>query len=176
MRRVVLAALVAAFVLPAAALGAGEVKHASAARFPHVELTVIAPSSSQTPPTLLENGRPVAGLEAKNLASSKSVVVCIDRSRSMIGGPLADAAGAAREFVGAKAPTDRVAICAFGSEAATLTRFSTATIDSDSVLRTMEVDSVKGTALYDAVVQSSHLLGGEQNKARILVLLTDGAD
>jgi tight adherence protein B len=175
-RRVVLAALVAALVLPAAALGAGEVKHASAARFPHVELTIVAPSSSQTPPTLLENGRPVAGLEAKNLASSKSVVVCIDRSRSMIGAPLADAAGAAREFVGAKAATDRVAICAFGSEAATLTRFSTATIDSDSVLRTMEVDAVNGTALYDAVVQSSHLLGGEQNKARILVLLTDGAD
>jgi tight adherence protein B len=175
-RRVVLAALVAALVVPAAALGAGEVKHASAARFPHVELTVVAPSSSPTPPTLLENGRPVAGLEAKNLGSSKSVVVCIDRSRSMIGSPLAGAASGARQFVAAKSPSDRIAICAFGSEAATLTRFSTSTIDSDAVLRTLEVDAVKGTALYDAVVQSSHLLGGEQNKARVLVLLTDGAD
>ncbi len=176
MRRVVLAALVVALVVPAAALGAGEVQHASAARFPHVELTVVAPTPSPTPPTLLENGRPVAGLEAKNLGSSKSVVVCIDRSRSMIGAPIENAASGARQFVTAKSPSDRIAICAFGSEAATLTRFSTSTIDADAALRTMEVDSVKGTALYDAVVQSSHLLDGEQNKARVLILLTDGAD
>src|ERR671931_2561800 len=47
-RRAVLAVLVAALALPAAALGAGEVKHASASAFPHVELTVVAPYSTQT--------------------------------------------------------------------------------------------------------------------------------
>jgi tight adherence protein B len=175
-RRVVLAALLAALVLPAAALGAGEIKHASAARFPHVELTVVAPSSSQTPPTLLENGRPVAGLEATNLGSSKSVVVCIDRSQSMTGKPIVDAAASARAFAAAKSPSDRIAVCTFGSEAEILTRFSTSTIDADAALRTMGVDSVRGTALYDAIVQSSHLLGGEQNQARVLIILSDGVD
>jgi tight adherence protein B len=175
-RRAVLAVLVAALALPAAALGAGEVKHASVSAFPHVELTVVAPSSTQTPPTLRENGRPVAGLEARNLGSSKSVVVCIDRSRSMGGQPLVDATTGAREFVAAKAPSDRISICSFGSEAESLTRFSTATIDADAVLRTMAVDAVQGTALYNAIVDSSHLLGGEQNEARVLIVLTDGAD
>jgi hypothetical protein len=168
MRRVACAALLAALVLPAAALGAGEVKHASATNFPHVELTVVAPSSTQTPPKIRENGRPVAGLEATNLGSSKSVVVCIDRSQSM--------AGQASAFLAAKSPSDRISICAFGSEAESLTRFSTSTIDSDTVLRTIYVDTVKGTALYDAVVQSAHQLATEQSGARVLVLLSDGAN
>jgi tight adherence protein B len=175
-RRALLAVLLAALVLPAGALGAGEVKHASATGFPHIELTVVAPTPTQAPPTLRENGRPVAGLEAKNLGSSKSVVVCIDRSKSMAGQPLADATSGAREFVAGKSPADRISVCAFGSEAESLTRFSTATIDADAVLRTMGVDTVTGTALYNAIVQSAHLLGGEQNEARVLILLTDGAD
>jgi tight adherence protein B len=175
-RRVVLAVLCAALVLPAGAFGAGEVKHASATGFPHIEVTAVAPSSIQTPPTLRENGRPVAGLQARNLGSSKSVVVCIDRSKSMAGQALADATSGAREFVAGKSPADRISVCAFGNQAESLTRFSTATIDADAVLRTMGVDTVSGTALYNAVVQSANLLGGEQNEARVLILLTDGAD
>jgi tight adherence protein B len=175
-RRVAFAVLVAALVLPAAALGSGEVKHATAAGFPHIELTVVASSSSQTPPKLRENGRPVAGLEATNLGSSKSVVVCIDRSRSMAGQAIADATSGARAFVAAKAPSDRIAVCSFASEAESLTRFSTSTIDADTVLRELAVDPVKGTALYDAVVQSARQLAGEQSGARVLILLTDGAN
>jgi tight adherence protein B len=173
-RRIAFAVLVAALVLPAAALGAGEIKQATAAAFPHVRLTVVAPSPTETPPKLRENGRPVAGLEATNLGSSKSVVVCIDRSHSMAGQAIADATSGARAFVAAKSPTDRISICAFGSEAESLTRFSTSTIDSDTVLRTMGVDDEVGTALYDAVVQSAQQLAGEQSGARVLVLLTDG--
>jgi len=175
-RWVACAVLLAALVLPAAALGAGEVKHANATNFPHVELTVVAPSSTQTPPKIRENGRPVAGLEATNLGSSKSVVVCIDRSHSMAGQAIADATSGARAFLAAKSPSDRISICAFGSEAESLTRFSTSTIDSDTVLRTMYVDTVKGTALYDAVVQSAHQLATEPSGARVLVLLSDGAN
>jgi tight adherence protein B len=175
-RRVAFAVLVATLVLPAAALGSGEVKHATAAGFPHIELTVVASSSSQTPPKLRENGRPVAGLEATNLGSSKSVVVCIDRSRSMAGQAIADATSGARAFVAAKAPSDRIAVCSFASEAESLTRFSTSTIDADTVLRELAVDPVKGTALYDAVVQSARQLVGEQSGARVLILLTDGAN
>jgi tight adherence protein B len=173
-RRVVLAALVAALVIPAAALGAGEVKHASAARFPHVELTVVAPSSSQTPPTLLENGRPVAGLQATNLGAKKSVVLAVDRSQSMDGEPLVAASAAARAFVAAKPPSDRIAVTTFATETVALTGFSTSTIDADAALRSISIDPVVGTRLYDDVVLSSNLLAAETNGARILILVTDG--
>jgi tight adherence protein B len=175
-RQVAVAFLLAALVLPAAALGAGEVKQVDASGFPRVQLTVVAPSSTQTPPVLKENGRPVAGLRATNLGRSKSLVACIDRSRSMNGQAFVDATNGARSFIAAKTPADRVAVCAFASEAISLTPFSTSTTDSDSALRQLAVDAVPGTALYDAVVMASHLLGGETNQARVLVVLTDGAN
>jgi tight adherence protein B len=175
-RRVAVAILLAALVLPAAALGAGEVKHVDASGFPRVELTVVAPSTSETPPVLKENGRPVAGLRATNLGRSKSMVACIDRSQSMEGQAFVDATAGARSFIAAKTPADRVAVCAFGSQAIPLTRFSTTTTDSDSALRQLAVDPVRGTALYDAIVMASHMLAGETNQARVLVLLTDGAN
>jgi tight adherence protein B len=173
-RRLVLAALVLALAVPAAALGAGEVKHATAARFPHVELTVVAPSSSQTPPTLLENGRPVAGLQAINLGAKKSVVLAVDRSQSMAGEPLAAATAAARAFVAAKPASDRIAVTTFATESVALTGFSTSTIDADTALRSISIDPVVGTRLYDDVVLSSSLLAAETNGARILILVTDG--
>jgi tight adherence protein B len=176
-RRVALAAFVLALIVPTAALAAGaEVKHVGASDWPKVELTVVAPSPSLTAPTLTENGRAVAGLNKHNLGEAKSVVVAIDRSRSMLGQAIYDAANGAREFIAAKAPGDRVALVAFGSEASALTQFSTSTIDADTVLRQLDVDSTKGTALYDAVVQSADLLGRETNPARVLVLLTDGSN
>ena len=176
MRRVAYAVLLAALVLPAAALGAGEVKHASATNFPHVELTVVAPSSTQTPPTIRENDRPVAGLEALNLGDHKSVVLAVDRSRSMLGKPLADATAAARAFVAAKPATDRIAVTTFATQAFALTGFSTSTIDADGALRTMSVDPVEGTKLYDDVVLSARMLAGEPLPARVIILVTDGQE
>jgi len=173
-RRVAYAVLVAALVLPAAALGAGEVKHASATNFPHVELTVVAPSSTQTPPKIRENGRPVAGLEATNLGSSKSVVLAIDRSQSMEGQPLADATAAARGFIAAKPAADRIAVTTFATQVLALTSFSTSTIDADGALHTIAVDPINGTKLYDDVVLSAHMLSSEPFGARVLILVTDG--
>jgi len=175
-RRVAYAVLLAALVLPAAALGAGEVKHASATNFPHVQLTVVAPSSTQTPPKIRENGRPVAGIEATNLGVHKSVILAVDRSRSMLGKPLADATAAARAFVAAKPATDRIAVTTFATQAFALTGFSTSTIDADGALRTMSVDPVEGTKLYDDVVLSSRMLAGEPLPARIIILVTDGQE
>ncbi|HEU5241487.1 MAG TPA: peroxidase family protein, partial [Ornithinibacter sp.] len=50
------------------------------------------------------------------------------------------------------------------------------TIDADSALRTITADSVRGTALYDAVVDGSNMLGTENLPARVLILLTDGSN
>ena len=60
------------------------------------------------------------------------------------------------------------------SRAIQLTRFSSSTIDADDSLRVLGVDSKSGTALYDAVGLSTRMLSTEQERARVLVLLTDG--
>jgi tight adherence protein B len=167
-------ALLAVLVLAPAAYAAGDVKAVDTAEFPRIKLTVLAPSTSTTAPGLTQNGQPVAGLEATNVGASKSVVIAIDRSQSMAGQALDQATAAARAFVAAKPPADRVSVLAFGSTAFSLTGFSTSTTDADSALRTITPDTVRGTALYDAVVDGSHLLAGETMPARILILLTDG--
>jgi tight adherence protein B len=174
-RRVVLA-LLAALVLVPAAFAAGDVKDVDSSGFPRMRVTVVAPSTSTVAPSLMQNGDAVAGLTATNVGASKSVVIAIDRSQSMSGPALAEATAAARAFIAAKPPADRVSVLAFGSSAISLTGFSTSTIDADSALRTITTDSVRGTALYDAVVEGSNMLATEALPARVLILLTDGSN
>jgi tight adherence protein B len=171
-----LLAIAAVLILAPAAYAAGEVKAVDTSEFPRISVTVLAPSTTSQAPGLTQNGAPVAGLTATNLGASKSVVIAIDRSRSMAGQALDQATAAARAFVAAKPPADRVSVLAFGSTAFSLTGFSTSTTDAESALRTITPDTVAGTALYDAVVNGSHLLGGETMPARVLILLTDGAN
>jgi tight adherence protein B len=174
-RRAVLALLAALIIVPAA-LAAGEIKAVDTGGFPRIQATVVAPSTTTQAPGLTENGKPVAGLTATNLGASKSVVIAIDRSQSMAGEALAQATAAARAFVGAKPPADRVSVLAFGSKAVSLTGFSTSTIDADSALRNVTADTAPGTALYDAAVEGSNMLGAETMPARVLILLTDGSN
>jgi tight adherence protein B len=174
--RVLGAAAVAALALPAAALAGVELRNVDASAYPEIHLTVVSSEASATAPDVLENGAPVTGLEARNLGDTKSVVLAIDRSRSMNGKPLADAIAAAGSFVGDKAQADRISLVAFGSTAFTLTRFSAATIDSDVALRTLALDETAGTALYDAIVLAARALDAEPTSGRVIVILTDGRD
>jgi len=64
----------------------------------------------------------------------------------------------------------------FGSHAVQLTKFSTSTIDADDALNVLDIDSKNGTALYDAVAVATRMLKTEKDRARVLVLLTDGND
>jgi tight adherence protein B len=175
-RRVLALVLAVLLVAPATTLAATQVKDLDTREYPRLRLTVVTPSPSETPPTVKENGRAVAGLDVSNLGSSKSIVLAIDRSASMNGQAIVDAIAGARAFVGAKPPGDRLAVAAFGSEAVALTDFSTSTLDADSALRALNVDPVRGTALYDAVVLGTRALAVEENPARVLILLTDGND
>jgi tight adherence protein B len=172
--RRILLALLAALVLVPAAFAAGEVKDVDSSGFPRMRVTVVAPSPSGVPPTLTQNGDPVAGLTATNLGASKSVVLVVDRSRSMAGQPLVDATAAARSFVAAKPPEDRIAVVTYATQVVALTGFSTATIDADTALRSIAVDSIVGTKMNDGVVLSSHLLAAEQLQSRVIILVTDG--
>ena len=144
--------------------------------YPTFRATLVAPVASDSAPTLTENGRRVIDLSAQNLASAKSVVVAVDRSRSMAGQKITDAGRAARSFVASKAPSDRVGVVVFGSHAVQLTKFSTSTIDADDALNVLDIDSKNGTALYDAVAVATRMLKTEKDRARVLVLLTDGTD
>jgi tight adherence protein B len=167
----------AALLAPLAASAGVTLRGVDTTKYPTVRATLVAPVASRNAPTLTENGRKVVDLTTQNLASTKSVVVAIDRSQSMEGRRLQDAVEAARTFVAAKAPTDRVAIVVFGSEAVSLTSFSSSTTDSDDALRAMKADSKSGTALYDGLQLSSQMLSHEQGGgARVVILLTDGQD
>jgi Mg-chelatase subunit ChlD len=115
--RILLAALFVALVAPTAAAASLNLRNVDASGYPTVRATLVAPVAAEAPPTLTENGRRVVDLRALNLASAKSVIVAIDRSRSMSGAKLDDAAAAAGEFLAAKAGSDRVSVVVFGSSA-----------------------------------------------------------
>jgi tight adherence protein B len=160
----------------AAAAGGLDLRGVDTSEYPTISASVVTPTPSSSAPSLRENGTPVVGFEAENLARAKSVVLAIDRSQSMRGAPLTDASSAARAFLAAKPTADRIAVLAVGFRALPLTTFSSATIDADQALRGISSDGKYGTALWDSVVVSSQLLASEELPARVLILLTDGQE
>lgn len=164
-------------VLPGVAAAAGsKFTSVDTSGYPTVRATVVTAETVGRAPALTENGTPVVGYRAVNLGREKSVVLVVDRSQSMLGRAIVDASAAARAFVASKPARDRVAVVSVGRRAVQLTSFSSSTAEADAALRTLEVDGVRGTALYDAVVLSSHALAADVHPTRVLVLLTDGQE
>lgn len=176
LRRALVAAVVAALAAPVAADAKVTLRGVDAGAYPTLRVTLVSPTTGSAPPTLTENGRPVVDLRAANLAAAKSIVLAIDRSRSMAGTKLADALDAARQFLHTKAASDRVAVVAFGSKAQQLSPFSSSTADANDALGTLAIDKRSGTALYDALQLSAGLLGSQSDRSHVVVLLTDGRD
>jgi len=169
-----IAALAFAFLFAGAASAAVELKGVDASAYPAVRMSVVTPSPTTRPPSLLENGRPVTGLLAENLGRAKSVVLAVDRSQSMKGKPFSDAVAAAYAFLGAKHREDRVAVATFATKPVLLTGFSTSAADAQSALRSLAVDPVEGTTLYDSLVQSARALSSEPHAGRVILAVTDG--
>lgn len=164
-------------VLPGVAAAAGsKFTSVDTSGYPTVRATVVTPKPVGRAPALTENGTPVVGYRAVNLGREKSVVLVVDRSQSMLGRAIVDASAAARAFVASKPARDRVAVVSVGRRAVQLTSFSSSTAEADAALRTLEVDGVRGTALYDSVVLSSQALAADVHPTRVLVLLTDGQE
>jgi tight adherence protein B len=160
-----------------AAAGSGvRITAVDTSAYPSVRVTVVTPQPAAKAPRLNEDGQPVVGFTAKNFGREKSVVLLFDRSQSMLGRAMQDATAAARSFVRSKPASDRIAVVAVGKQAFQLTGFSSGTSEADSALRGLEVDKVRGTALYDAVVLSSELLAADVHQSRVLVLVTDGQE
>ena len=179
MRRTTLAGLSLALLLllPGVAGAAGSsISTVDLSGYPTVRATIVTSTPTTKAPPLRENGKPVIGFEATNFGREKSVVLAVDRSQSMLGQAIKDASAAARVFVRTKPAGDRIAVVAVGRRAVQLTQFSALPADADAALRAIEVDKVRGTALYDSIVLSVEALAGDRSGARVLVLLTDGQE
>jgi tight adherence protein B len=171
---IVIAALLLA--APASAANSPRLTGLDVSGYPTVKVSVVTPTPSSSAPRVRENGEPVVGVKAQNLARAKSVELAIDISRSMEGTAFANAVAAARSFVASKSPADRIAVIGFGRRALRLTGFSSSTIDADAALGSLAVDGKQGTALYDAVALGSRSLAAEPLPGRVLIVLTDGDD
>src|SRR5207248_2249140 len=111
MQRALTAAMVlsvAMLAITARAWAGVDLRSIDVGGYPTVRFAVVTPHASKRPPAVRENGAPVVGLEAHNLGSSKSVVLAVDRSRSMAGRSLLDASAAADSFVRQKPASDRI--------------------------------------------------------------------
>jgi tight adherence protein B len=163
----------ACLAVPAADAGVA-VKGVDTSTFPVVRVSVLTSEPSSAKPTLLENGHRVALSRTENLGRAKSVVLAIDRSQSMRGEPLARAVAAARAFLAQKPAEDRLAVATFATRPSMLTDFSVDRSDADGALRSITLDPVQGTTLYDALVRESALLAAEPLDGRVIIAVTDG--
>jgi tight adherence protein B len=175
-RTALTAAALLALAAPAMAASDVRIKGVDTSEYPTMHASVVTTGALSQTPSLREDGEPVNGLQAENLGREKSVVLAVDRSRSMAGRALADASAAARAFVAAKPAADRIAVLAFGRKPVLLTTFSSSTIEAVPALRQLSVDSRQGTALYDAVALAAQSLDSEDNLGRVVIMLTDGRD
>ena len=178
MTRLRLAAAGFAFILlalPAAAGAAVQLRGVDATAYPTIRASIYSPTGSGKP-ALWENGSPVAGFAATNLGQVKAMTLLIDRSQSMRGKPLSDAAAGAQGFIAAKKANDELSVIAFGSGVTTLSPFSTVQLDATDPLSHLRPDSARGTALYDAIATAARQLEGNPLPGRVIIVLTDGAD
>lgn len=86
---------------------------------------------------------------------------------------LSTAIEAAKLFVEALEPGDRVSLVTFSDEVKTLEPFSDSREKAQSAIASVQPE--RGTALYDAIFAASGMLGKEEGR-RALVLLSDGQD
>ena len=170
-----------AFALPpateASAAEAVQIRKVDVADFPVVTLTVSTPGGVSLDPKdvqIVENGIPVPPTSVRPLGPAGGdvdVVLAIDTSNSMRGGPLETAFAAAREFVSSIPPWVRVGILTFADRSRVEVPISADHVAALAALSTIPKTTV-GTALYDAVAASAGMFSGQGQHN--IVLLTDG--
>jgi tight adherence protein B len=174
MRRRLLLAVAIGLLLPAVASAAIRIRSVDTGQLPRVRVTVVTSQPTSKPPSLLENGQPVADASAVNFGKAKSVVLAVDRSQSMRGKPIAEATAAATAFADAKPAADQIAVSTFATQPVMLTGFSTGTTDVDAALRSIGVDAHAGTRMYDDLVLAAQSLATQSTPGRVIIVVTDG--
>src|SRR5829696_7222066 len=109
-----------------------------------------------------ENGLRVDGVRVTPLSGSGlrfGVVLAIDASESMTGGPAAAALGAGRAFLAQRTATQEIGVVAFNGQVSVL---SPVTRDANALRRTLQTQPplAYGTRIYDALTRSLGLLRG----------------
>lgn len=187
---VLLAALAAGVVLtggaaaaPVAPAAGSAVQAAPVARLPFPErgFVVSVPEAhrlERARVVVRENGLRVGGVRVDPLAGSGlrfGVVLAIDASESMTGGPAAAALEAGRTFLTHRTATEEIGIVAFNGEISVL---SGLTRDGRALRRTLETAPplAYGTRIYDALSRSLALLRDAKLSSGSIVVLSDGAD
>lgn len=104
-----------------------------------------------------------------------AVALVIDGSGSMLGERIEAARSAAAAFIDELAAGDHVAVVRFADDVETLLPLSA---DHDAARKAArEIRSAGGTALYDAIVETSRELArAEPRSRRAIILLSDGRD
>jgi hypothetical protein len=149
--------------------------------YPEVRLDValtadLVPEAGEPRFTVLENGIEATGVRVQVQTEERGpvdVVLLLDESGSMRGEPLEAAKAAARSFIQAMRPDDRVAVVAFSSEPRVLTDF---TSDSAVLMGAVDALSASGeTALYDGLIRAARMFQ-EGEADRFIMVLSDGGD
>jgi tight adherence protein B len=127
---------------------------------------------------LREQGLRVGDIRVDPLASSGlryGVVLALDASESMTGGPAAAALEAGRAFLTHRTSTEEIGIVAFNGEISVL---SNLTRNGPVLQRTLATQPplAYGTRIYDALVRSLGLLREAKLSSGSIVVLSDGAD
>lgn len=168
---------------PAPATGSDEMRVAPVTRLPFPErgYVVSVPTSSALDAgsvVVRENGVRVAGVRVDPLSGSGlryGVVLALDASESMTGGPAAAALAAGRTFLAHRSATEEIGVVAFNGEISVL---SGLTKDGGALRRTLETQPPLsyGTRIHDAITRSLALLRDAKLSSGSIVLLSDGAD
>lgn len=187
-RPVCSALLVVAFVTATAPVfgqaeqGALVVQDVTSDDYPDMKIRLTVPvellSQGAAPDfALTENGKDVELLATDRLATESEqvdVVLAIDTSGSMAGASLDSAKQAAREFVAALQPGNRVALVSFSDRVKVVAPF---TSDAGVLDRAIGGLSAAGeTAVYDALITSAGLGSTQDASLEAVVLLSDGGD
>ena len=163
-----------ALCAPAIAGASVEIRSVDAAAYPRAQATIVTSKPSKLPPQLIENGIPASGVLAQNLGAARSICLAVDHSRSMRGAPLEAATAAASAFVAGKLPTDRLCVTSFATRPLLVVPFTDVGSEAAAALEGIKVDPIKGTTLYDDIVLATETLAEEDNRARIIIIVTDG--
>ncbi|RPJ85729.1 MAG: VWA domain-containing protein [Acidobacteria bacterium] len=106
--------------------------------------------------------------------SPLSVVLLVDCSKSMSVGALEEAKRAGLKFVRESHPDTQFAIVTFSDTVARTLNFTNDRTSIEGALSKLTASG--GTRLYDGIREAVEHWDGAQNRARVVVLLTDGRD
>jgi tight adherence protein B len=184
MRRALTALLVIAAFVPAAPAFAArfDIAPAGHTSFPDKAYTLTLPPGANvgaSQVSVTENSRGVSApslVPASNASSDRfGVVLVIDTSTSMRGGPLKAAMAAAREFADQRNPRQKVGIVLV-NRTATVALEPTADAGALDIALSEKPEIAGGTRLYNGVQTALDELAKARISAGSVIVLSDGAD